>query len=345
MNTGADLSKLAMFLVCLIPAGPSVASLAILNYDRDPDLAAALEYDRGETTDPSKADRDLAEQYYLKYLEKDLPSFQKARVYQRLGGLFTVESDPPRGIMPDREKGAGYLAKALELEPNRIDMATIRARTLLASSGLLSREEYLRKGLDLYDWLLSVDDARLRTLWLPIEPNQTAIHPTALQSLQNTVPMARHTTAVNAIDAAAHMPDREARLAAIIQRFPKTEIADLAQRRLDTQLEELADRAVRHVESSSSTLPDSNSPGRTAPSPHPQPPVAAVLQGRLTPQDGPPAKQGSRATASANASPIHAGPQGLRTACLLGLCVVLTGGVLLHIARRKRPPTENHGEN
>ena len=59
---------LLLFSVAL--TSPALASLVLHNYDGDPNLAAAMQYDWGETNDRSKADRGLAEKYYLEYLKK-----------------------------------------------------------------------------------------------------------------------------------------------------------------------------------------------------------------------------------------------------------------------------------
>ncbi|MCP4613244.1 MAG: hypothetical protein GY845_31520 [Planctomycetes bacterium] len=244
----------AICLIILVLTSSSIASLAIRNYDNDPDLAAAMEYDSAEATDRSKVDRELAEKYYLEYLKKDIPSFQKARVYLLLGSLFTVGSDPRNGIMPDREKGHKYLEKVLQLEPERIDSATIRARTLLASSPLFSREEGLQKHLDVYEWLSSLNEEKFQKLWLPLEPDQKAILPITLKRLQNYVPNVKHSQAMNSVDLAIYLPDREARLAEIIGRFPDTEIADIARKKLNSKLEEVADEAAMSLLSANETL-------------------------------------------------------------------------------------------
>ncbi len=223
-------------LVCLgVALAANADSLALRNYDDDPDLATAMQYDRGETTDRSKANREKAEEYYLKYLDEDIPSFQKARVYARLGALFTVESsvnDRPR----DEEKGKAYLEKVLELEPVRIDTATIRARTLLASLRESPREEILRRRLDNHEWLLSLNEDKYRKLFLPLNPGQTEIRHVSLQSLKNGVPMLIASTVMDAVAAASILPNREEHLGHIIERFPGTEIADLARKALQTPI-------------------------------------------------------------------------------------------------------------
>ncbi|MCP4262190.1 MAG: hypothetical protein GY774_32510 [Planctomycetes bacterium] len=51
----------ALLIIFLVLTRSPVVSLAIQNYDNDPDLAAAREYDSGETADKSNADRELAD--------------------------------------------------------------------------------------------------------------------------------------------------------------------------------------------------------------------------------------------------------------------------------------------
>jgi len=293
-------------------------------------------YDRSETMEPAKANRELAEKYYLEYLKRDLPSFQQARVYQRLGGMFTVESDPKRGILPDYEKGTRYLQKVLELEPNRVDMTTIRARTLLASSGELSTQEYVRRGLDLYEWLLSLNDEKLQTQWLPLDPNQTAIPPMELESLRKGIPSIRHVAAINTTGTAAHMPDREAQFAAMIRRFPGTEMADMAQEHLKKLLGQAADAVMKDLESSTSKTTDAISEKGSAPSSNADAQSGAMKENAPAPQEGSSAKQSNQTPALTATSQVGAGTHVSPFVYVLGVCVALGGGVLLYIARRKR---------
>ncbi len=244
MITSRHGAALLLFSVALMT--PAMPSLALHNYDQDPNLAAAIHYDRGMTTDRSKANRELAEKYYLEYLKKDIPSFQKARVYMRLGALY-VESDPEKRILPDFAKGEVYLQKVLQSEPERIDTVTIRVRTLLASLRSHSPEDNLRRSLDVYEWLLSLNDEKFQKLWLPLEPGQEAILPVTLASLRNSVPGITHVIAANAVGSAAPMPDREAKLGGIIQRFPNTPIADMAREQLQAPLDKVADEAARNL--------------------------------------------------------------------------------------------------
>ena len=223
-------------------------STALHNYNDDPNLSLAMEYDIGETTHRSKANRELAEKYYLEYLKKDIPSFQKARIYIRLGVLYSVGSDPKRGIKPDYEKAQKYLEKALEFEPERIDPVTIMARTLLASLPIIPAEERIRKRLDIYGWLCSLDDSKYEELWLPLEPNQEQILRGSFKQLQNLVPSLKRCEAKNIVSSASSKPNREELLLMIIQRFPNEEIADMARQKLKLPADKVADEALASLD-------------------------------------------------------------------------------------------------
>ncbi len=354
MNAAKYRNYPALFLIVLVLTTPSFASLAIRNYDQDPDLAAALEYDRGEitdrskpehdhgrTTDRSKADRELAEKYYLEYLKKDIPSFQKARVYLRLGALYTVESDPGNGIMPDREKGIGYLERVLQSEPQRIDVATIRARTLLASATSLSGEESLRRRLDVYEWLSSLDEEKLQRLWLPLEPGQKAILPITLKYLQSYVPNVKRTTAVNAVALAAHMPDRETRLAEIIGRFPDTEIAHMARRELKLLLEQVDEETFNDLTSASSVGRNAP-PGEDAGLPlNLESQADGITQEASIPLQKSSTQRSGAVPALADTRPVEGGTHTARIVYFLIGCAALAGSSLFYVAWRRRHSAGN----
>ena len=150
----------------------STSSALVRNYDNNPVLAKALEYDyEMNGGDPNKADRLKAEQYYLEYLKDVNASFQKARVYTQLGALYAVAINRKIGEEPDYEKAKYYLKKVLELEPNRIDRETIRARTLLSSMNTV-RTERIKANMDVYEWLIPINESKIKELWLPITPNE-----------------------------------------------------------------------------------------------------------------------------------------------------------------------------
>jgi hypothetical protein len=261
MNKMSFEIKLAMMLFCLGGAFPALGdSLAIYNYDKDSTLSLAMECDSGETTDRSKIDRAKAEAHYLEYLSKNIPSFQAARVNLRLGALYTVESDPRGGIMPDYEKGQKYLEKVLELEPERIDLTTIRARTLLASSPIFSEEDRIRKRLDLYEWLSSLDNTKYHKLWLPLKPDEDAIRPIVLKKLQGLVPKLKVVEAMNIVSSVSSSSNREVLLTKIINRFPGEKISELARQEIDSQGDDLSDKVITWLDgardSSNTTKPN-----------------------------------------------------------------------------------------
>ena len=66
-------------------------AFALRNYNNNPDLAKAMEFDlEMNGGDIKKADRSKAEFHYLRYLEEiqdPNESFQRARVYCQLGAM------------------------------------------------------------------------------------------------------------------------------------------------------------------------------------------------------------------------------------------------------------------
>ena len=332
----------ALFLIVLVLTSSSVAGLAIRNYDNDPDLARALRFGRAGTSNKSKTERELAEKNYLEYLKKDIPSFQKARVYFMLGNLYTVGSDPRNGIMPDNEKGDRYLEKVLQLEPERIDSATIRARTLLASSPILSREERLQKRLDVYEWLSSLDEEKFQKFWLPLEPEQQAILPITLKSLQNYVPKVKHAQAVNSVASAAHMPDREARLAEIIGRFPDTEIADMARDLLKYQLTEVRGSIASILamyRPRNGLTPESGTKSVNLESQ-----TGEMRQEESTPPEKSSAQVSNDVSVLADIPPIGERTHTVWRVYALIICAVLMGCLLFYVARRVKH-SERKGES
>ena len=80
-------------------------STTLRNYDNDPDLARGMQYDLAESgVGYDKADRAKAEKYYLEYLKNVQESFQKARVYARLGALYATGFDVRKGEKADYDK-------------------------------------------------------------------------------------------------------------------------------------------------------------------------------------------------------------------------------------------------
>lgn len=330
--------NLTLFLVVLFLTSSSVASLDIRNYDNDPDLAAALT-NRIKTPHKTKMVR-WREKYYLEYLKKDIPSFQKARVYLRLGSLFTVESNPKNGIMPDNKKGDRYLEKVLEVEPERIDTATIRARTLLASSPMLSRKESFQKRLDVYEWLSSLTEEKCKKLWLPLEPDQEAILPITFKRLQNYVPKVKHVQAVNALALAVWMPDYEARLKEIIERFPGKEIAHMAWHLQQFQSREvrqkvmriLAEYSPRHALASEGVTTSEN----------PEPHAGGMREEESTPSVKSSEQRSNEVRVLADSPPIGDSTHTVWRVYALIICAFLLGSLLIYVARRGKHPERNN---
>lgn len=160
------IQHLLVFYLLLI----SVPAFTLVNYENDPDLAKAMEYDlemnRGDLT---KYNRQEAERYYLKYLEKAKDGFQIARVYCQLGAMYAVAFDAQSGEKSDIEKARKYYKKVLETEPERIGRPTIVARNMLASM-LPCDLNRIKARIEVYKWVDGITEEHLREKSLPRRP-------------------------------------------------------------------------------------------------------------------------------------------------------------------------------
>jgi len=177
--------------IILYLAGPSHGGVSVVNYDNHPDLKKAKEYDL--TVDPkrirrpdgsfdrelydsyvAKANRELAEQHYLAYLQDVDESFQRAAVYARLGDLFAGATSAHVATTFDRDKARTYYRKALEAEPERIGWATLQARGFFATDANTDEQRFASY-MDYYQWLLSIDEKTLKEKALPTRPPGTRL--------------------------------------------------------------------------------------------------------------------------------------------------------------------------
>jgi len=141
------------------------------NYDNHPDLAKAMEFD-AETNgcDMKKADRSKAVHYYLRYLENEENSFQRARVYCQLGAMYAVSFNQEKGEKRDYDKAREYYKKVLELEPERIGRPTMVARSMLIALDNPIGIKRIKARMIFYRWLSSLDDEKIKKMWLPSIP-------------------------------------------------------------------------------------------------------------------------------------------------------------------------------
>ena len=228
--------KLKVFLLVafsILTAWPISCPGQVINYENDPDLAKALEYDLElNGGDLEKGNRALAEEYYLAYLKKATDSFQKARVYAQLGALYANAINPKLGEKPDYEKSIMYFEKVLEMEPERIGRPTICAR-MMRVSPLLSKKERFFARMDSYKWLRSFNDNNIKSLWLPLTPKNTEPTKNQLYKTAKIFAGLKKASETNMISDTKFLPDRELLLCKIIERFPSTPAAELAHKKLD----------------------------------------------------------------------------------------------------------------
>ncbi|HUT30910.1 MAG TPA: hypothetical protein VMX13_14045 [Sedimentisphaerales bacterium] len=135
---------------------PSSPIYALVNYDRNPDLTQAMEHDpQTNRGDRENADRPKAEYYYLRYLEDANQSFQRARVYFLLAGMYSTSFNREKGEKRDLKKAREYYRKVLEEEPDRIGRCTIVARNMLASLETMGEPSFerVKARMAMYEWL------------------------------------------------------------------------------------------------------------------------------------------------------------------------------------------------
>jgi tetratricopeptide (TPR) repeat protein len=195
-------------------------------------MAKAMEYDLGENQhDYDKADRAKAVKYYLEYLEDVNESFQKARIYACLGALYATAVNPKLQEKPDYEKARMYFQKVLDLEPTRIDRTTIRARVMLASLDKFGSDR-VRADMEVYEWLRSIDEEKMRKLWLPLTPDDEGPSELIIRSTKNLQESLYNTLESNVIAVIKHLPEAEAQqcLLEIEQRLSGTEMEKLSRK-------------------------------------------------------------------------------------------------------------------
>jgi len=205
----------------------------LTHYGYDSDLAAALVYDSEMNGgDLDRADRSKAESHYLAYLERVTDSALKARIYAQLGALYAVAINPRRGEKPDLDKAKYYFRKVLELEPERLDRATVVARTQLASMSEPG-EERLGAWMDFYEWTESVGEQNLKDRWLPSRPGVPVPSERELTGLLVLWRGVRGGAETNMVaEAKDIMPVPEEALRRIIRAFPGTHAETLAKEAL-----------------------------------------------------------------------------------------------------------------
>jgi hypothetical protein len=167
----------ASLVLCML-AG---SSRGLMNYSNNPDLAQAMRFDpETNRVGMRTADRAKAEYYYLKYLEQEKESFQRARVYCQLGALYAVTFNREKGEEPNDAKARQYYKKVLEFEPQRIGRPTMTARSMLIGLDHPAGMERIRAAMEHYRWLASWDEAKVRAQWLPLwKPGTRPPVPTA----------------------------------------------------------------------------------------------------------------------------------------------------------------------
>ncbi len=220
---------------------------ALFNYDNDPDLTKAMYYDTELCAgDYDRADRELAVKHYLAYLGRCKDSFQRARVYYELGVMHSTAINRKKDEKPDLEKARSYFQKCLEEEPERIGGATCRARTQLASLHQHGSAR-IRARMDVYEWFLTINEAKVRALWLPLRPGEVPTERRIAIMAQRTKGPAESTAYNMVSDVKSGLKIAAFQLAEIVRRFPGTYAAKLVKETLEEFDEKWAMRIKQNI--------------------------------------------------------------------------------------------------
>lgn len=206
-----------------------VADVSRLNPDNDPDLAKAIAHD-AEMNGGNRliASREIAEKHYLRYLSRNpgVSSAQKARVFTQLGVLYTTNVIKEKGEEKDLGTARRYFDKALEAEPDRISMATIRARLHQVGSDQ-TPEDRIDRRVENYKWLTGLSEQKFRALWMGGEPRESE-----LRSLMGIVKNLEVSQVGNLLHDAQLSSDPKGQLHRIIADLPGTKAESAARKRL-----------------------------------------------------------------------------------------------------------------
>ncbi len=272
--------KAVVFCVLIQVTVPAFSEPLIVNYDDNPNLKKAMEYDL--TLDNTmflrsdgsidmdlyhsyvaRASRELAEQHYLAYLDEVKEPFQRARVYVKLSDLYSGnvrQEVAPHPTAQDMKKALEYCRKALAEAPDAVSLATIHARG--KATMLPDPEKGFRALEDHYQWLLSLDEQKITDHWLPLSPGNTKPSKAVVDSLVQFVGTHSDTVAYNMVDIAVNLGRAKMRkpgpkgqpqeydsgyLLEIIERFPGTRAQEYARREIGTLMSIVADEQVTQM--------------------------------------------------------------------------------------------------
>jgi hypothetical protein len=216
---------------------PEFAIGQVINYENDPDLARALAHDlEMNHGDYVVAEREVAIEAYEKYLSRCADSFQRARIYYQMGVLCTTARNTKKDEAVDLARARVYFSKVLKEEPDRVGDATIRARTQLASLPR-DREQRIEARMDVYDWLNSIRNIDLARVLLPSSPQ--VLDPTTAandaSTLRRYLEKVRSSITQNLLVDIAATEHPSEHFRKVIERFPRTELSEIAQERVGSE--------------------------------------------------------------------------------------------------------------
>lgn len=233
----------------------SRASDLLINYENDPDLAAAMEWDSEcNGGDRTISSQQLAEKHYLAYLQRAKDADQIAFVYVQLGVLFNTNWHKEAGEKPDYAKARRYFTEALKVAPDRIGIPMIRARLGMVTP-LQSAEERLEIRLEVYKWLESIDETSAKAHWFRSHPDEVPTD-NDVRTMMGVLKNVRLSESDNILSGARAMKNPLQALQKVIDAFPGTELSEAA----NAKRQALLGKAAAPVVGSSKKEPGTKDP-------------------------------------------------------------------------------------
>lgn len=161
------------FVVCIVFISMCLSELSfaeIANFEGDPDLKIALNADPALATDRLVANRSVAEQAYIRYLDRSDNPGQRAKVYFNLGHMYSAGARPHLNEPLDIPKAKEYLEACIKESPTGICRETLWARTMLVSIAP-TMEARVEQELAVYKFINTIDEQYLQKNTILVNPN------------------------------------------------------------------------------------------------------------------------------------------------------------------------------
>ncbi|MFG0248068.1 MAG: hypothetical protein ACF8OB_04205 [Phycisphaeraceae bacterium JB051] len=228
-------------LVVTTLLGACFLSLSLVKADTDLTQLSSDEIVRNiirydaELNQDDFGDQQLAEKYYLEYLNRTSDWQAQAWAYCKLGTLFITNYTPAKGEKPDYDKSETYFKKCLKITGKRITTSSVRARSMLISYKLTD-ELRMQKFIEHYQFLLRLEQTDISqhwhapfNLWRGPGDKKQSLHVFKTRLLPSLLDAISH----NMVEQALALKNPQPALQQILDTFPSTPAAKLVQKQLN----------------------------------------------------------------------------------------------------------------